>query len=158
MARRKPFPQADIEERQRWLEVQAALGGPKVYEACGILTPNQRRELIQLARVTPEEKKQFIDDVTCNIIQYRIRERGNAQEKPAAVAEAMRRLINAYEQVVAVSINTPDYVRLKVCSAIEIGEPTGDGIKRAKEELSGRIGDHRVGPDDIEQRRRRRRS
>jgi hypothetical protein len=118
MAPRKRFTKADIDERGSWPEIKAALQGPKAYDKNSILVPNQRRKLVQLARVKPEEEKPFIDEVTCNIIQFRLGERTNDQERPAAVAEATRRLIDAYAHVVTVSKNTPVFVRMRVCSTL----------------------------------------
>ena len=100
MVARKPFTQSSIEERKCWPETRAALHGPEDYEKCGILSNKQRAELIQFARVAPEQAKPLIDEVTCVINGYRHRKRANAQESPAAVAASMRQLIDALEQVV----------------------------------------------------------
>jgi hypothetical protein len=56
LVRSKPFTQEQIAERETWPEILAGLRGPEAYEALGILKPEQRRELIQLARVSASQR------------------------------------------------------------------------------------------------------
>jgi hypothetical protein len=91
MVRRNPLTQLGIQERPGWPITDAALRGPNSYEELAILTDKQRRELVQYAQVLPEKEKQFVEDVTCQIIQYRHEQNCDAQERPAAVAAAMRK-------------------------------------------------------------------
>jgi hypothetical protein len=134
MTKRKPFTQSNIEERESWPESQAALLGPEAYEECGVLDPTQRLALVQLARVTPEQAKPFINTVTCLINGYCHRKRVHAQESPAAVAASMRRLIDAVEQLMAEANTLPIWVVKEVFDAIKIA-PTADGFRAAKEKV-----------------------
>jgi len=131
MARRKPFTQSDIDERERWPEIQAGLRGPEAYEELGILKPTQRRKLIQLARVTPEQEKPFVDEVTFLISSYRLRKRHDAQESPAAVTESMRRVIHVVEDYSHAISKMPVYV----LTELEPPLPPPDWFKHAKEKL-----------------------
>jgi hypothetical protein len=132
MTKRKPFTLSNIEERESWPESQAALIGPEAYERLGILPPQQRRELLLRARVTQEQAKPFIDEITCVINGYRHRKRADDQETPAAVAESMQQLIEALEQVATVANAMPIYVVKEVFDAVGI---TGWGIEAAKEKV-----------------------
>jgi hypothetical protein len=150
VTRRKPFMQEHIAERETWpeslagrfgpeayekaLENRAKRFGPKVYEQLRILTNKQRRELARLAQATPEQKKQFIDEVAGVINHYRLRKRVAAQETPAAITESMRQLIELIEQVVAKANALPAWIVMEVFDGIGIA-PSADGILRAKEKV-----------------------
>jgi hypothetical protein len=145
MTRRNPFTLERIKERQSWTESKAAIVGPAAYKLLGILTPQKRCCLVQLARVSSEQKDQFINTVTCLINGYRQRKRANAQESPASVAASMQQLVEAVEQLMAVANTLPIRIVKEFFDALGTA-PTADGIENAKEkvrELEKKIIGHR---------------
>jgi hypothetical protein len=129
MVRRNPFTRRAISERATWPESNAALRGPESYDELGILSRAQRRQLVQLARVEPEREKAFLDELACCINGYRHRKRHHAQESPAAVAEAMRQLIEIVDAYKRKVLENPLYVMLKPPL------PTDDWFEHAEEKL-----------------------
>lgn len=135
MVRRSPLTQLGIQERSGWPITDAALRGPDSYEELVILTDKQRRELVQFAQVPPVKEKQFVEDVTCQIIQYRHEQDCDAQERPAAVAASMRKVIRAVETYMNTVSQSPHSV-LAELEAPLLGQSTVDWLKRAEEKVA----------------------
>ena len=120
MVRRHAFTKNDVEQRRRLSDI----------------TEDDRQkltELVVLARV--RKPAELVRDLMGLVRRFRSDKLANSQERPAAVAEALNRILLQEKAMHEAFQLAPLSVRVTAYDKLGRPEPTGEGIHRLSEEI-----------------------